>query len=206
MLQTPSRIRQASDKSTQLRGQLSKLTDTSGKQLTPFEEKVFRCILKKKEACSTDDLIRVKNTHGRPRTLVSVRVPEVASTEACSRTVRERSKFQEKLMNVTVSVTGQSQQERDDNINLQRTSLIGRAKQSYAKSAKDAGVKILAKFSPQAAGLKKEMSLDTWRLVKRALENVTGADILGTEGDLRKEMEKSNFQYECGTFKAVEKD
>ena len=110
-------------------------------------------------------------------------------------------------MNATVSVTGQSQQERKDNINLRQTSLIGHGKQSYAKCAKDAGVKILAKFSPsQAAGLKKEMSLETWRLVKWALENVTGADILGTEGDLRKEMEKSNFQYECGTFKAVEKD
>ena len=43
-------------------------------------------------------------------------------------------------------------------------------------------------------------------MVKRALSNVTGTDILGTEKQLRNDMDKSYFEYECGIFKTVEKE
>ena len=186
---------------------ISSLTNNTNAEVSQFEEKVFRCILTKKENLSEDGLIRVKNCRGRPLTLTPVRVPEVPSSEASARTVRERSRFQENLLAASVSVQGQSQEKKQEDLNLQRTSLIRRDKENLTKCAKEAGVKILAKFSPsQAAGLKKELSFETWRVVKRALSNVTGTDILGTEKQLRNEMDKSYFEYECGTFKTVEKE
>ena len=50
----------------------------------------------------------------------------------------------------------------------------------------------MAKFSPsEAAGLKARMSLETWRLVTRAVEDVT---------------EVTYYQFECGTFTTTEKE
>ena len=194
-------------KSLCLEAQLQSLTNTTEGELSTFEERVFCCVLRRKEKTSTDGFIRVKNSRGRPHTLVPVKVPEVSSKEASSRTVRERCRFQEKILNASVSVTGQSEQEKETNINLQRTALIRRDKDSYAKCASDAGIKILAKFTPsQAAGFKKEMSLESWRLVKRAIESVTGVDILGTEQNLREEMAKSYFEFECGKFTTTENE
>ena len=194
-------------KSLCLEAQLQSLTNTTDGELSMFEERVFCCILSRKEKTSTDGFIRVKNSRGRPRTLVPVKVPEVSSKEASSTTVRERCRFQEKILNASVSVTGQSEQEKETNINLQGTALIRRDKDSYAKCASDAGIKILVKFTPsQAAGLKKEMSLESWRLVKWAVESVTGVDVLGTEQNLREEKAKSYFEFECGTFTTTENE
>ena len=44
---------------------------------------------------------------------------------------------------------------------------------------KEAGINIICKFTPeQAAGLKKEMTYELWRLVKRALKQVSFALIV----------------------------
>ena len=53
-------------KSLCLEAQLQSLTNTTNGELSTFEERVFRCILSRKEKTSTDGFIRVKNSRGRP--------------------------------------------------------------------------------------------------------------------------------------------
>ena len=53
-------------------------------------------------------------------------------------------------------------------------------------------------------GLKKEMSMRMFRLVKRAMKEVTGVDILGTETNCRQAMAKTEFEYECGEYTTTE--
>ena len=58
-------------------------------------------------------------------------------------------------------------------IKSQTVALINHNKSEFRDCMKDAGLKVLCKFTPeQAAGLKKEMTFEWWRLVKRALKQV----------------------------------
>ena len=185
---------------SQLRSTLDFLSTSDAKSpITDSEERIFRNILRKKETQSTNDLIEAKNARGS-KVLQTVRMVEVPSTSASSRTIRERSKNNEKY----VSLTSATKENRGGNASkiTQLASLMRRDKETYSASAKKANLKIMAKFtSEQAASLKRELSFEQWRVVKRLLTDVAGLDIVGSENSLRSYLnENTNHEYEAGSF------
>ena len=77
-----------------------------------------------------------------------------------------------------------------------------RYKTTYSESAEKAGLKILAKFTPeQSASLKRELSFEQWRSVKRLLTDVAGRHIVGSENTLCNFLKETcQHEYETGTF------
>ena len=71
------------------------------------------------------------------------------------------------------TVTTQTEEQKNQAVKSQRVALLAHNKKEYNQCMKDAGMQIICKFTPeQAAGLKKEMSFQLWRLVKRAIKQV----------------------------------
>ena len=174
--------------------------------ISPIEEKIFRNILRKKQtqASSSDGLITAKNSHGRPIYLQQVRHVEVPSNEASSRTIRERSRSGEVYLQVTSTKVSQNSENQLEAKTVQATSNIKRNKKLYSNSAEKAGLKIFGTFSEsQAASLKRELSFQQWRAVKRLLVDVSGRDVVGSEKKLRQFLQQNcNFEYETGSFES----
>ena len=127
---------------------------------------------------STNDLTETKNPWGRPKFLQTVRMIEVTSTESSSRTIRERSRSNEKFLSLT-SMTKQNLGKDKQSKITQVASLMRRDKEVHTASAEKANLKIIAKFTPeQAASLKRELSFEQWRVVERLLTDVAGRDIV----------------------------
>ena len=94
---------------------VSRLTDSNREEpITPFEERIFRTILRKKQYHSVDGYVRAKNMHGRSVALLPVRWPEVPSNVASARTVRSRSILQERVLTATSTTRCQSPQEKTE--------------------------------------------------------------------------------------------
>ena len=68
--------------------------------------------------------------------------------------------------------------------------------------AEKAGFHLFKKFTlEKAASLKRELSFEQWRTVKRLLKDVTGRDVIGSEQKLRNYIEdKCYYQFEAGSF------
>jgi len=190
----------------QLECTLAGLLDKSENEPTSsLQEKIFRAVLHKKQKQSQDGFVRAKNPHGRPVVLAPVRWPEVSSDLASKRTIRERSKKQEDLIEATSTTIYQPDIQKKEAIQVQIVSLINRDKESYSECAKKAGLKIFGQFTlDQSTALRKEMPFELWRLVKRVLFDVAGRDVMGSETKLREHLEESYFEYECGTFETFE--
>ena len=94
--------------------------------LTKEQEQIFKSILKCKLRCSSSGLVQAKNVRGRPTNLVQIRTVEVGSAEASCSTVRQRSKFQERLESIC-STPADNQTQTD--VNNQSVSLTKRNKQ-----------------------------------------------------------------------------
>ena len=92
----------------------------------------------------------------------------------------------------------------DVDINKQRASLMKRNKDGYLEAAKIGGLTIFKRFKlqPEAAlSLKKELPLNLWKTVKRALNDDFGIDLMGTERELREGLKNhGGFDYEVGEF------
>ena len=82
--------------------------------------------------------------------------------------------------------------------------MIRRNKEGYFEAANQAGLTIFnrCKLKPETAlALKKEMPLNLWKSVKRALKDDFGVDIMGTEHELREGLKShGEFEYEVGEF------
>ena len=89
-------------------------------------------------------------------------------------------------------------------ITKQRASLMLRDKAGYFEATRKSGLSILNKFKldlTTALSLKKEMPLNLWKIVKRALSDSFGVDVMGTERELREGLkEHGEFDYEVGKF------
>ena len=174
--------------------------------ISPIEEKIFRNNLRKKQtqASSSDGLITAKNSHGRSIYLQQVRHVEVPSNEASSRTIRERSRSGEVYLQVTSTKVSQNSENQLEAKTVQTTSNIKRNKKLYSNSAEKAGLKIFGTFSEsQAASLKRELSFQQWRAVKRLLVDVSGRDVVGSEKKLRQFLQQNcNFEHETGSFES----
>ena len=146
--------------------------------------------------------IQAHNVRGRPTNLVQVRSVEIGSAEASSSTIRQRSKFYERLETICCARKDSAEPKQD--VVQQRSSLIKRNKEGYFEAAKIAGLAIFNKFKldPETAlSLKKEMPLNLWKTVKRTLNDSFGVDLMGTERQLREGLRKhGEFEYEVGEF------
>ena len=135
------------------------------------------------------------NVRDRPTNLVQVRSVEIGSAEASSNTIRQRSKFYERLETIRCARKDSAEPEQD--VVQQRSSLNKRNKEGYFKAAKIAGLAILTNLN---LTLKqhyhsKGNALNLWKTVKRTLNDSFGVDLMGTERreGLRKHGE---FEYE----------
>ena len=81
---------------------------------------------------------------------------------------------------------------------------IRRDKDNFPEYAKCAGLKIFGTFTvEQAASLKKELSFEQWCTVKRLLKDVSGRDVVGSEQNLRRFLEKECYhEFEAGSFES----
>ena len=126
---------------------------------------------------------------------------EVPSNEAASRTLRERNKSNERFMSLTS--TTRENIDKDNTFKItQIASLMRRDKALYTAPTEKVNLKILATFTPkQAASLKRELSFEQWRVIKRLLIDVAGRDVIGSENDLHNFLkENSRHDYEAGSF------
>ena len=184
------------------KGRYQNLTNLDS-NLNYEQEVLFTKILKHKLERSPDGILTAKNERGRPLHLTVLRKPETGSSEGSSPSLRARSAKLEKLGKFVASV---SQNDDDGDVVSQRASMIRRDKVGFLQSAVQAGVTNLKKFklSPEVTlGLKSQMPLDLWRLVKRTLQENLGVDLLGTESKLREGLkEHGEFVYEAGSFEA----
>ena len=134
--------------------------------------------------------------------MVQVRSAEIGSAEASISTIRQRSKFYERLETICCARKDSAEPKQD--VFQQRSSLIKRNKEGYFKAAKIAGLAIFNKFKldPETAlSLKKEMPLNLWKTVKRTLNDSFGVDLMGTERQLGEGVRKhGEFEYEVGEF------
>ena len=171
--------------------------------LSTDQEILFTRILKHKMERSPEGILTAKNERGRPLHLTVIRKPETGSQEGSSPSLRARSAKLEKIGKFVASA---SAKDNEGDLVSQRASMIRRDKRAFLESAVQAGVTDFKKFklSPEVAlGLKAEMPLDLWRLVKRTLNDNLGFDFLGTESKLREGLkEHGEFVYEAGNFEA----
>ncbi len=188
------------------KGRYQNLTNLQG-NLNYDQEVLFTKILKHKIARSPDGILTAKNERGRPLHLTVLRKPETGSLEGSSPSLRARSAKLEKVEKFVASV---SPKDDDGDVVSQRASMIRRDKPGFLQSAVQAGVTNFKKFklSPEVAlGLKSQMPLDLWRLVKRTLQDNLGVDLMGTESKLREGLkEHGEFVYEAGSFQAEGKE
>ena len=182
--------------------ELELLKNINGDSLSPDQEQLFTSIVKQKLSRSKTGSIQAHNVRGRPTNLVQVRSVEIGSAEASSSTIRQRSKFYERLETICCARKDSAEPKQD--VVQQRSSLIKRNKEGYFEAAKIAGLAIFNKFKldPETAlSLKKEMPLNLWKTVKRTLNDSFGVDLMGTERQLREGLRKhGEFEYEVGEF------
>ena len=115
--------------------------------------------------------------------------------------MRNRALMVEKVIHTSAAATLKDPSETTKAVNSQRSALMKRDKENFSRCAEEAGLKICAKFTvEQAASLKKEMPWGLWRVVKRALCDITGQDVIGTEKDLRTFLDREHLNFECGSF------
>ena len=88
---------QASDECQKTLKELGSLKTISGDSLRPEQEQMFTSMVKLKLRRSQNGLIKAHSVRRRPTNLITVRSVEVGSAEGSSSTVRERSRFFEKL-------------------------------------------------------------------------------------------------------------
>ena len=184
------------------KGRYQNLTNLQS-NLNYDQEALFTKILKHKMERSPDGILTAKNERGRPLHLTVLRKPETGSSEGSSPSLRARSANLEKLGKFVPSV---SPNDDDGDVVSQRASMIKRDKMGFLQSAVKAGVTNFQNFklSPEVTvALKSQMPFDLWRLVKRALQDNLGVDLLGTESQLREGLkEHGEFAYEAGSFEA----
>ena len=83
----------------------------------------------------------------------------------------------------------------------QQESLMGRNQQEYELSLKNAGFRIVSKFSRETVlALKTKLPMNMWWLLKRTFKLEIGQDVFGSEKLLRQELQELEFEYECGSF------
>ena len=203
-LSLQSELDNALDKSEQTSKELKNLRNVSGDSLSVEQEQMFTSIVKLKFRRSATGTIQAKNAQGRPTNLVSIRTVEVGSAEASSSTLRERSKFFERLETVCSTKNDTVSDKPNDDVNKQRASLMKRNTESYLEASKVAGLTIFNKFRLEhqtALSLKKEMPLNLWKTIKRSFKDSFGIDIMGTERELLEGLKQhGEFEYEVGEF------
>ena len=196
---------QALDKCQKALKELESLKTVSGDSLRPEQEQMFTSIVKLKLRRSQNGLIKAHSVRGRPTNLITVRSVEVGSAEGSSSTVRERSRFFEKLETICTTPENSAEQNMSKHdITKQRASLMLRDKEGYFEATRKSGLSIQSKFKldlTTALSLKKEMPLNLWKIVKRALSDSFGVDVMGTERELHEGLkEHGEFDYEVGEF------
>ncbi len=119
---------------------------------------------------------------------------------ASSSSVRNRAVMVEKVIE-TSAANSQDSSEKTKAVNTQRSALMKRDKENFMTCAEEVGLKIFAKFTvEQAASMKREMPWALWRVVKRALCDIAGKDVVGTEKELRTYLDGEHLNFECGSF------
>ena len=88
----------------------------------------------------------------------------------------------------------------ESDVHAQRVNTIKRDKEGYAAAAKEAGLKIVARFNKDTVlSPRSIMILKLWRLLKRVFCNEVGLDVFGSTDSMIQEQRKMEFEYECGT-------
>ena len=185
--------------------ELESLKTVSGDSPRPEQEQMFTSMVKLKLRRSQNGLIKAHSVRGRPTNLITVRSVEVGSAEGSSSTVRECSRFFEKLETICTTPENSTEQNMSKHdITKQRASLMLRDKEGYFEATRKSGVSIISKFKldlTTALSLKKEMPLNLWKIVKRALSDSFSVDVMGTERELREGLkEHGESDYEVGEF------
>ena len=79
-----------------------------------------------------------------------------------------------------------------------------RNRKEYELSLKNAGFRIVSKFSRETVlALKTKPPMNMWRLLKRTFKLEIGQDVFRSEKLLRQELQELEFEYECGSFKSA---
>ena len=160
--------------------------------------------MKQKRKLSKSDNTVAKNVRGRPITLSVNRKAEVGSNSACASTIRYRSwKFEAfQLISLVPARSCSNTEAIKDDLVSQQSSLIKRQKEIFLSDSHKARITLMKNFKLQAntvLGLKKEMPLSMWKLIKRGLQESLGVDVMGKETELKKQLDcHGNFDYECG--------
>ena len=83
----------------------------------------------------------------------------------------------------------------------QQESLMRRNRREYELSIKNAGFRIVSKFSRKTVlALKTKLPLNMWQWLKRTFRLKIGHDVFGSEKLLRQELQELEFEHECGSF------
>ena len=194
---------QALEESQRIAKDLASLQTVQGDSLRPEQETMFTSMVKLKLRRSENGVIQAHNVRGRPTNLLQLRSVEKGSADASSSTLRQCSKFYENVETVC-STNKKDTEAADVDITKQCASLMKRNKDGYLQAAKIGGLTIFKRFKLQpetALSLKKELPLNLWKTVKRALNDDLGIDLMGTERELREGLKNhGEFDYEVGEF------
>ena len=124
---------------------LSLRTVDNNNNLTKSQETLFKEICAHKEKTSTDGFIYSVNTRGRPEVYAPISKPEKPSSEASSRTICSRSKMIERISSDQYTPRN-GDASKEDRVK-QQEALMRRNRQEYELSLKNAGFRIVSKFS-----------------------------------------------------------
>ena len=184
------------------------LTSDMG-SLNETEEHALYMLSKCKLSASKDGFVYSLRKRGRPQRFLHLPITECSSSKAASRTVRQRSKL---LENVIEKVSGGSNGGSpglpiDKDKIAQQASLIRQQKELFVESTKEAGLKIVTRFNlKDIAALKAELPLEQIRLLKRAFSHTFGFDVFGSEKKLREYVGSLKMPPEGGTVPVTDQN
>ena len=146
-------------------------------------------VLTRRKHRSGDGFIYAVNTRGRPKVYAPISKPEKPSSLASSRTIRSRIKEIETISSYQyIPKNGDTNKE---DIVKQQESIVRRNWQKYELSLKNAGFKIVSKFSRKTVlASKPKLPMNMWRLLERTFILETGQDAFGSEKLLRQELQE----------------
>ena len=182
--------------------------------LTQSQKELLSKLIRNRQSnLDSDGLIVVNHLRGKPTKFLEVPSTQQNSSAAASSTKVRRAKLIERLTNVLSKVSGNklslnSQPTTNDaDVHTQMVTLIKRNKDTYAKAAEDAGLKIVGRFRKETVlALRSAMTQTMWRMIRRTLNTEIGRDVFMTEDNLKHEIQDMEFEYECGTFKTSSGD
>ena len=160
--------------------ELNEILNLEGSRVSQIAEKAFTVIYKQKVSSSKDGYVYAHQQHGKPTRLLNIKKSAFSSSEASSSSIRKRSQIIEKVMSDVSGPVKNSDPLNADNIK-QNAFVIKCNKEVFMKSAKEAGIKIVAKFDIKDAAALKAEPWEQVRMIKKAFTETFGFGVFRPE-------------------------